>query len=128
MKRIVILLMVLLTDVQILANVIAGEAGSCPREHQIAVAAVILNRVQDPRFPGTVSGVVGQKGQYSERYLIAADAPEDCLEAAQAALDGEHSVPADVVYQANFPQGSGVWWQSDVDTGYFKSSTYFCRG
>lgn len=116
-----------LTDLDVLANVIAGEAPNCPQEHQIAVAAVVLNRVADDRFPATVSGVVGQAGQYSEAYLHGADAPADCYEAAQKALDGEHTVPPEVVYQANFPQGSEVWWESTIDTGWFRSTTYFCK-
>lgn len=120
-------LMILISDLDILANVIAGEAPNCPQEHQIAVAAVVLNRMADDRFPATVSGVVGQAGQYSDAYLHGTDAPADCYEAAQLALDGKHDVPPDVVYQANFPQGE-VWWRSDIDTGWFRSSTYFCKG
>ena len=116
----------LLSDVDILANVVAGEALNCPLDHQIAVASVVMNRVADPRFPNTVKGVVGQQGQYSETYLTG-QAPKSCYEAAQIAMDGDHDVPPDVVYQANFPQGE-VWWRSDIDTGWFRSSTYFCKG
>ena len=126
MKRLIIFAMILIADIDILANAIAGEAPYCPQEHQVAVAAVILNRVADERFPGTVAGVVGQEGQYSPSYLTGT-APEECYEAAQKALDGEHTVPPDVVYQANFPQGE-VWWESTVDTGYWRSTTYFCKG
>jgi N-acetylmuramoyl-L-alanine amidase len=127
-RRVLILAVVLLADLDILANVVAGEAPFCPQEHQIAVAAVVLNRVADDRFPGTVAEVVGQPGQYRESYLTGTDAPEDCYEAARIALSGEHDVPAGVVYQANFPQGSGTWWISEIDTGYFQSTTYFCEG
>lgn len=116
-----------LTDLAILANVVAGEAPYCPQEHQVAVAAVVLNRVADERFPDTVAEVVGQPGQYSEIYLQGTDAPGSCYEAARIAMSGEHDVPAGVIYQANFPQGA-VWWVSEVDTGYFQSTTYFCEG
>lgn len=119
---------VALADLVILANVIAGEAPYCPREHQIAVAAVVLNRVCDPRFPDTVAGVVGQEGQYSERYLELMELPEGCLEAAEKALNGEYDIPLDVIYQAQFPQGTETWWISEVDTGHWHSTTYFCRG
>ena len=121
------ILLLLLTDLDILANVIAGEALNCPLDHQIAVAAVVLNRVADPRFPDTVAEVVGQEGQYSESYLTGT-APKSCYKAAEIAYNGELDVPSTVIYQANFPQGTAVWWRSDVDTGYFKSSTYFCEG
>lgn len=126
-KRAVALLAAVLTSLDILANVVAGEAGSCPQEHQIAVAAVVLNRVADPRFPDSVSEVVGQPGQYSERYLTATGASEECYEAARIAMEGGHDVPETVIYQANFPQGP-VWWESDVDTGWYQSTTYFCEG
>ena len=43
-----------------LARVIAAEAEGEPFEGQVAVGAVILNRVNDPRFPNTLSGVIYQ--------------------------------------------------------------------
>ena len=121
-----LILLLLLTDLDILANVVAGEALNCPLDHQIAVAAVVMNRVADPRFPNSVAEVVGQEGQYSESYLTGT-APESCYKAAEIAYNGESDVPSTVVYQANFPQGE-VWWRSDIDTGWFRSSTYFCKG
>ena len=120
-------LMILISDLDILANVIAGEALSCPLDHQIAVAAVVMNRVDDPRFPDTVAEVVGQEGQYSESYLTGT-APDSCYKAAEIAYNGESDVPNNVIYQANFPQGTAVWWRSDVDTGWYQSTTYFCEG
>lgn len=130
MKRLLnFFLAFLLSDLSILANVIAGEAPYCPQEHQIAVAAVVLNRVSDDRFPDTVAGVVGQEGQYSAEYLEPRDEwPEGCLEAARMTLAGEHDVPPDVIYQANFEQGTETWWISEVNTGWWRSTTYFCRG
>ncbi|MGI6082769.1 MAG: spore cortex-lytic enzyme [Limnochordia bacterium] len=44
----------------LLARVVAAEARNEPYEGQVAVAAVILNRVADPRFPNTLAGVVYQ--------------------------------------------------------------------
>lgn len=122
-----LILLLLLTDLDILANVIAGEAMNCPLDHQTAVAAVVLNRVADPRFPNSVAEVVGQEGQYSESYLTGT-APESCYEAAEIAYNGLSDVPSTVIYQANFPQGTAIWWRSDVDTGWYQSTTYFCEG
>lgn len=45
-------------DIKLLANAVHGEARGEPYEGQVAVAAVILNRVQSPTFPNTVSGVI----------------------------------------------------------------------
>lgn len=47
-------------DIQIMANAVYGEARGEPFEGQIAVAAVILNRVKDENFPNTVYGVIFQ--------------------------------------------------------------------
>ncbi len=45
-------------DIQLMANAVYGEARGEPYEGQVAVAAVILNRVASPSFPDTVSGVI----------------------------------------------------------------------
>lgn len=44
----------------LLARVVAAEARNEPYEGQVAVAAVVLNRVLDPRFPDSVTGVINQ--------------------------------------------------------------------
>ncbi|WP_423246266.1 spore cortex-lytic enzyme [Metabacillus hrfriensis] len=45
-------------DIQLMANAVYGEARGEPYIGQVAVAAVILNRVDSPTFPNTVSGVI----------------------------------------------------------------------
>ena len=114
-------------DLNILAKVVWKEAEYCPWEHKCAVAGVVLNRVNDERFPNTIYDVVSQKGQYSASYTYGFDGiPQECYDAARAVLDGEYAIPSNVVWQAQFVQGSGVWWTSYVDTGYWRSTTYFC--
>lgn len=49
-------------DLKILANAVYGESRGEPFEGQVAVAAVILNRVKSPSFPNTPSGVVFSRG------------------------------------------------------------------
>lgn len=113
----------------IVARVVMGEAGACPWMHQVAVAAVVVNRVASPYFPDTVRDVVAAPGQYTTLYLTGFDkTSRQCYEAAKKALDGESGVPEDVIWQAEFVQGKEVWWRSDVDTGWYRSTTYFCRG
>lgn len=113
----------------IVARVVMGEAGGCPWEHQVAVAAVVVNRVHSPYFPDTVREVVSSPGQYTSLYLSGFDkTSRQCYEAAKIALDGTDDVPDDVIWQAEFPQGTEVWWRSEVDTGWWHSVTYFCRG
>lgn len=113
----------------IVARVVMGEAGNCPWMHQVAVAAVVVNRVNSPYFPDTVREVVAAPGQYTTLYLTGFEhTTRQCYEAAKKALDGESGVPEDVIWQAEFRQGAEVWWISEVDTGWYKSTTYFCRG
>lgn len=113
----------------IIARVVQGEAGACPVEHQIAVAAVVVNRINSEMFPNTAREVVAQPGQYTTLYLRGFDrTSRACYEAAKIALDGTDEVPDDVIWQAQFPQGTEVWWRSEVDTGWWRSVTYFCRG
>jgi N-acetylmuramoyl-L-alanine amidase len=47
-------------DLKLMANAVYGEARGEPYEGQVAVAAVILNRVEHPDFPNTVGGVIFQ--------------------------------------------------------------------
>lgn len=48
------------SDIQLLARAINGEARGEPYEGQVAVGAVILNRVKHSSFPNTVAGVIYQ--------------------------------------------------------------------
>ena len=52
-------------NIELLARVINGEARGEPYEGQVAVGAVVLNRVQHPSFPNSISGVVYQKGAFT---------------------------------------------------------------
>ena len=52
------------SDVNLLARVIYGEARGEPYTGQVAVGAVILNRVKSSKFPNTIAGVVYQSGAF----------------------------------------------------------------
>lgn len=52
-------------DLKIMANAVHGEARGEPYIGQVAVAAVILNRVKSASFPNTVSGVIFQPGAFT---------------------------------------------------------------
>ncbi|MFB4163442.1 spore cortex-lytic enzyme [Alteribacillus sp. JSM 102045] len=45
-------------DIQIMSNAVYGEARGEPYVGQVAVAAVIINRINSPTFPNTASGVI----------------------------------------------------------------------
>lgn len=53
------------SDEQLIARAINGEARGEPYEGQVAVGAIILNRVQSPDFPNTVAGVIYQPGAFT---------------------------------------------------------------
>lgn len=52
------------TDLNLIARVVYGEARGEPYTGQVAVAAVVLNRVKSSSFPNTVAGVVYQSGAF----------------------------------------------------------------
>jgi len=72
--------------VYLLASLIWAEARGEPFEGQVAVGAVVMNRVESPQFPGTIQEVIRQKGQFakaSDKFSL------ETLEAAEAALRGK---------------------------------------
>ncbi len=81
------------SDAQILAALIWCEARGESYEGQVAVGAVVMNRVQSGSFPGSISGVVYQGGQFSPvssgKLKKALANGNYCMDAAQAALAGQ---------------------------------------
>lgn len=53
------------SDLQLMARAVNGEARGEPYTGQVAVAAVILNRVKHSSFPNTVAGVIYQPGAFT---------------------------------------------------------------
>lgn len=121
------------SDLDLLAAVIYYEAGSddCTDRHQQLVAQVVLNRVASDEFPDTIYDVIMQTKpsiQYSPYKKIAKNAgnrdiiPQRCYDNALIVLNGEVECPSNIVWQANFKQGSGIY--EVHKTSY--STTYFC--
>lgn len=110
-------------DLLALTNTIYCEAGHRENSMRIGVGAVVINRVNDPAFPNTIVGVVTQRGQYRQWYATEAckrdckqqdnaygrDYWGECQEIAMQCMMGLSGVPENVVWQANFKQGSGVY-------------------
>ena len=53
------------TDIDLLARLISAEARGEPYSGQVAVGAVVLNRIKHPSFPNSLSGVIYQPGAFS---------------------------------------------------------------
>lgn len=86
-------------DRKLLANLIYCEAGGEPYEGQVAVGAVVINRVLSSKFPDTVVGVIYQSRQFSpvasgrlELALAQDKATERCYRAADEAMSGISNV------------------------------------
>ncbi len=78
------------TNVNLLARAISAESKGEPYSGQVAVGAVILNRMEHPSFPDTLSGVIYQPGAFSivDNGAINSPATDSALRAAQDALNG----------------------------------------
>ena len=78
-------------DLDLLARVIYAEARGEDFEGQVAVGAVVLNRLQDPRFPKTIREVIYQAGAFTAvtDKQIHLEPDQKAYRAAEAALDGE---------------------------------------
>ena len=110
-------------DLWYLSHVIQAESGYCQREMMEGVGSVVLNRVADERFPGTVREVIEQPGQYSTLGWLESQIPTDLvMEVSEDLLENGSKFPAEVVWQANFPQGKGIY--QTLSTSY--STMYFC--
>ena len=53
------------SNINLLARIISAEARGEPYAGQVAVGAVVLNRVEHPSFPDTIEGVIYQNGAFS---------------------------------------------------------------
>ena len=80
------------SDVQLMARAINGEARGEPYEGQVAVGAVILNRVTSSQFPNTIAGVIYQSGAFTAVSDGQINSPiaenSSCYKAARDAMNG----------------------------------------
>ena len=100
-------------DIKLLAEVIYHENWHTDEERKAAyyTGAVVMNRVKSKNWPNTVKEVVYQKRQYAVvPKLFTEKIPDECYQMAKDIYrNGTPDVPANVVYQATFIQGSGDW-------------------
>lgn len=120
-------------DLEHLALVIYQEAGAdyISDDTRLMVGTVVMNRVADSRFPDTIEEVLTQKAQYGRLHwtgLVWADraskdveahAVKRAYECAEQILMGYRSFGEDVIWQAEFVQGTEIVAYQD--------GIYFCR-
>ncbi len=102
-------------DLKLLANLIYCEAGGEPYEGQVAVGAVVMNRVMSSVYPDTVVGVIYQRKQFSPvgsgrlALALAEDrATDSCYRAAQEAMAGYTNVGNCVYFRTPIPGLTGI--------------------
>jgi len=97
-------------SVALLARVISAEARGEPYSGQVAVGAVILNRVEHPSFPNTIAGVVYQPGAFTCMVDGQIDQPvaESSVRAAQDALNGADP-SGGAIYYFNPATATSAW-------------------
>lgn len=126
----------LCNDQEIIATLVFNESKYCTDEHQLLVACVPINRVNNGYGGGkTIYEIVCQPRQYLPAYatpnsyywnLARADQAEykRCMESARKALYGENDCPENIIFQANFTQGTGTYKKIYVPS--IGTWTYFC--
>ena len=102
------------SDIQLMARAINGEARGEPYEGQVAVGAVILNRVKDSRFPNTISGVIYQSGAFTAvsdgQINVPISEGSTVYKAAQDAMNGWDPTGGCVYYfNPNTATNSWIW-------------------
>jgi spore germination cell wall hydrolase CwlJ-like protein len=85
-------------ELTLLAALIQAEGGNQPYEGQVAIGAVVMNRVRSGAYPNTIQGVISAPGQFGPAStgqvasIMASGPKASCIQAAQAALNGETTV------------------------------------
>lgn len=113
-------------DLFYLAAAVCREAGGESEEIQLLVANVVINRVNSSIYPDTIYGVLTDYRQYGMMWKYGVSFPkwadqktiDHCYDVARRILDGERVCPDNVLFQAEFVQGSGIYKEFD---GF-----YFC--
>lgn len=102
-------------ELELLAHLLMAEAGSDYIQDEMiyGVGTVVMNRIDSPKFPDTLQGVIYQPGQYQCTWDggIHKQPTERCYRIAKEILNGYRSMPSNVIWQAEFKQGSGIYTQ-----------------
>ena len=107
------------TNIWWLSCALYHECRGLNDEAQIAVASVIMNRIKSDKFPNTIFEVITQPGQYAfvVDEIIWGEPDERAMRNAEYVYWNGSQIPENVLFQAEFIQGSGVWKQ--IDNQYF---------
>ncbi len=101
------------SDYQLLGRIISAEARGEPYSGQVAVGAVILNRIKHPSFPDSIAGVIYQPGAFTAVTDGQINQPvaDSALKAAREALNGSDPSGGSIYYY-NPSKTSNQWMRS----------------
>lgn len=98
------------SDIQLLTTIVSAESRGEPYEGQVAVAAVILNRIEHPSFPNSLAGVIYQPGAFSclDDGGVNAPVADSAYQAARDAING-WDPSGGAVYYYNPDKSTNKW-------------------
>lgn len=99
-------------NINLLAHLIHGEARGEPYNGMVAVAAVVLNRIDNPQFPSTIAGVIYQKGAFTavDDGQINLTPNQQAYNAARDALNGWDPTGGSIYYfNPNTATNKWIW-------------------
>lgn len=99
-------------DINLLARIISAEARGEPYKGQVAVGAVVLNRVKHPSFPNTISSVVYQNGAFTclQDGQFYESVSDSAVKAARDAMNGWDPTGGAIYYFNPATATSGWIW------------------
>ena len=117
------------SDLQLMARAINGEARGESYEGQVAVGAVIMNRVKHSDFPNTIAGVIYQPGAFTAvsdgQINVPIDESSTVVKAAQDALNGWDPTNGCIFYfNPDTATNSWIWSKTIVKT---IGKHHFCK-
>lgn len=115
------------TDLNLLSKLVHAEARGEPYKGMVAVAATVLNRVANSKFPNTIAGVIYQSGAYTcvSDGQINLEANEQSRKAAQDAINGWDPTSGCIYYfNPNTATSGWIWSRPQVMT---IGSHIFCK-
>ena len=111
------------SELRLLASLIFAEVGCIEDDECLyACGSVVLNRVRAEDFPDTIRGVIYQDNPLQYACTVDGNLYQEpsrrCIRIAKDLLVNGSTLPEDVIYQAEFVQGSGIYKQYE--------NMYFC--
>ena len=108
-------------ELRLLGALIYCEAGNQSYEGMVGVGAVVMNRVKSGAYPNTIHSVIYASGQFTPAMtgkvarVYEGKVPDLCMQAAQAAIDGETTVGGATHFRRagkreGFVLGDHVFW------------------